>query len=220
MDFRSSLCTQCVDFRDIPLSIDPEICVLPRDLPGYGHPSNSVTDPGCIPHGTGNYYKYDLLCLCPILGAMGELSCLGLVDSERCLFHRNVFCTIVYHVRSGIGIIAGVTHANTNRTTSEGEVLLSSASATWLLPIVSCVVTSASGSVVAEVLPNPQYALGTIIASYVVWGIGVPMALMMTVIYLLRLMLYKLPPKAAIASTFLPIGPLGQGGYGLVHPLI
>lgn len=96
----------------------------------------------------------------------------------------------------------------------ETEVLLSSASAAWLLPIVSCIVTSATGSIVAETLPNPQYALGTIVASYVLWGIGVPMALMVTVIYLLRLMLCKLPPKTVIASTFLPIGPLGQGGYG------
>ena len=108
MDFRSSLCTQCVDFRDIPLFIDPEICVLSRDLPGDGHPSDPVTDLGHIPHGTGTYYQYDLLCLCPILGAMGKLSCLGLVDSERCLFRRDVFCTIVYYVRSGFGFIAEV----------------------------------------------------------------------------------------------------------------
>lgn len=108
MDFRNSLCTQCVDFRDIPLSIDPEICVLSRDLPGDGHSSDPVTDPGRIPHGTGNYYQYDLLRLRSILGTMGQLSCLGLVDGERCLFRRDVFCTNVYHVRSDFGFIAEV----------------------------------------------------------------------------------------------------------------
>lgn len=98
--------------------------------------------------------------------------------------------------------------------TRESETVLSSASAAWLLPIVSCVVAAASGGIVAEALPHPQHALGTIIASYVLWGIGVPLALMVMVIYLLRLILYKLPPKALIVSMFLPLGPLGQGGYG------
>lgn len=51
--------------------------------------------------------------------------------------------------------------------TRESETVLSSASAAWLLPIVSCVVAAASGGIVAEALPHPQHALGTIIASYV-----------------------------------------------------
>lgn len=86
--------------------------------------------------------------------------------------------------------------------------------AAWLLPIVACVVAAASGGIVAEILPDPQYALGTIIVSYILWGVGVPFALMVIVIYLMRLMLHKIPPKSLIVSTFLPLGPLGQGGFG------
>ncbi|UPK90739.1 hypothetical protein LCI18_001674 [Fusarium solani-melongenae] len=92
---------------------------------------------------------------------------------------------------------------------------LASMTAGWLLPIVSCVVAAASGGIVAEILPHPYLALGTILASYVLWGIGVPLALMVIVIYLQRLMLHKLPPKAVILSVFLPLGPLGQGGFGI-----
>lgn len=88
--------------------------------------------------------------------------------------------------------------------------------AVWLLPIVSCIVAASSGAIVSEVLPNPQYALWTIITSYILWGIGIPLAMMFLVIYLLRLTLHKLPPKAVIVSVFLPLGPLGQGGYGYV----
>ncbi|PTU16887.1 hypothetical protein P175DRAFT_0541584 [Aspergillus ochraceoroseus IBT 24754] len=99
--------------------------------------------------------------------------------------------------------------------TRKTEISLSSMAAGWLLPIVACVVAAASGAIVAEVLPDPQYALGTLIASYVLWGVGVPLALMVITIYLMRLFLYKLPPKAVIVSTFLPLGPLGQGGYGI-----
>lgn len=88
--------------------------------------------------------------------------------------------------------------------------------AAWLLPIVACVVAAASGSIVAEVLllPHPQYALGILVASYFLWGVGVPLALMVIVIYLMRLTIHKMPAKALIVSTFLPLGPLGQGGYG------
>jgi tellurite resistance protein TehA-like permease len=100
--------------------------------------------------------------------------------------------------------------------TRTSEVELKTMGAAWLLPIVACVVAAASGAIVADVLPHSQYSLGTLIASFVLWGIGVPLALMVTVIYLMRLMLHKLPPKAVIVSSFLPLGPLGQGGYGLV----
>ncbi|OQE28841.1 hypothetical protein PENSTE_c003G04487 [Penicillium steckii] len=92
---------------------------------------------------------------------------------------------------------------------------LSSMTAAWLLPIVSCVVAAASGAIVADILPEPQLSLGTILASYILWGIGFPLALMVICIYLQRLMFYKLPPKAALVSVFLPLGPLGQGGYGI-----
>ncbi|KAL2841502.1 voltage-dependent anion channel [Aspergillus pseudodeflectus] len=97
------------------------------------------------------------------------------------------------------------------------ETQLSSMTAVWLLPIVGTVVTASSGALVAEILPNPQHALWTIIVSYVLWGIGLPLALMVMVIYLQRLTLHKIPPKAMIVSVFLPLGPLGQGGFGAIR---
>ena len=92
--------------------------------------------------------------------------------------------------------------------------------AVWLLPIVTCVVGSSSGAVVAGVLSNAQHALWTILASYILWGIGVPFAMMVIVIYLHRLTLHKLPAKRVIVSVFLPLGPLGQGSFGYVFTLI
>lgn len=75
-------------------------------------------------------------------------------------------------------------------------------------------VAAASGAIVADVLPDPQHALWTIIVSYVLWGIGIPLAMMVMVIYFHRLTVYKLPPKEVIVSIFLPMGPLGQGSFG------
>ncbi|KAK1150041.1 Plasma membrane sulfite pump involved in sulfite metabolism [Aspergillus melleus] len=94
------------------------------------------------------------------------------------------------------------------------DMQLSSMTAVWLLPIVTCIVAGSSGGIVASVLPNPQHALWTVICSYMLWGIGVPLAMMVLVIYLQRLTLHKIPPKGVIVSVFLPLGPLGQGGYG------
>ncbi|KAL4878306.1 voltage-dependent anion channel [Aspergillus karnatakaensis] len=93
---------------------------------------------------------------------------------------------------------------------------LSSMTAVWLLPSVSCVVAATTGAIVADILPNPQHALWTVIASYVLWGVGLPLALMVMVIYLHRLTMHKIPPKTMIVSVFLPLGPLGQGGLGVL----
>ena len=36
-------------------------------------------------------------------------------------------------------------------------------------------------------------------------------------LYFQRLTIYKLPPREVIVSVFLPLGPLGQGGYGIMR---
>lgn len=89
--------------------------------------------------------------------------------------------------------------------------------AAWLLPIVAPIVAAASGSVVASALPNPQHALWTVITSYVLWGTGVPLALVVLVVYFHRLTIHKLPPQEFIVSVFLPLGPMGQGSYGMME---
>lgn len=94
---------------------------------------------------------------------------------------------------------------------------LDTITAAQLLPIAATIVASATGSGVAEVLPNPQYALGTIIASYVLWGMATPLAFTVLVIYYQRLALHKMPPREVIVSAFLPLGPIGYGGYTVLN---
>ena len=90
---------------------------------------------------------------------------------------------------------------------------LSSITAIYLLPLVSPIVASSAGAVVASFLPNPVHALWTITTCYALWGIGVPMAFVVLVIYTHRLTVHNLPPRETIVSVFLPVGFLGQGGY-------
>lgn len=97
------------------------------------------------------------------------------------------------------------------------ETVLSAMTAAWLLPIVAPIVASASGGIVADVLPNPHQALWTIITSYILWGTGVPLAMAVLVIYFQRLTLHKLPSPEVIVSVFLPLGPLGQGGFAIMQ---
>ena len=97
------------------------------------------------------------------------------------------------------------------------DTALSTMTAAWLLPIVAPIVASASGGIVASVLPDPRHALWTIITSYILWGIGVPLAMVVLVIYFQRLTMYKIPPREVIVSVLLPLGPLGQGGFAVMQ---
>lgn len=94
---------------------------------------------------------------------------------------------------------------------------LSNMTAVWLLPIVATIVAAASGGIVASVLENNQHALWTIIVSYILWGCGVPLAMFVLVMYFHRLTIHKLPPRELIVSVFLPLGPLGQGAFGIMQ---
>ena len=87
--------------------------------------------------------------------------------------------------------------------------------AVWLLPIVATIVAAATGGIVAGVLPD-THALWTIIVSYILWGCGVPLAMFTMVIYFHRLTMHSLPPREVIVSVFLPLGPIGQGAFGIM----
>jgi tellurite resistance protein TehA-like permease len=89
--------------------------------------------------------------------------------------------------------------------------------AAQLLPIAATIVASGTGTGVAAALVDPNRALGTIIACYVLWGMATPLALTVLVIYYQRLALHKLPPREIIVSSFLPLGPLGMGGYAIMR---
>jgi hypothetical protein len=69
--------------------------------------------------------------------------------------------------------------------------------------VIAAFVASAVGGTIAGVLSNPQYALGALIASYALWGIGLPAALMTMAIYFQRLTIHKLPPREVIVMAVL-----------------
>lgn len=102
-------------------------------------------------------------------------------------------------------------------TMSVHKAEISSVTTLWLLPIVSTVVSAATGGMVAGVLTNPAHALWTVVISYILWGIGVPLAMITLVLYYHRLTIHKIPSPGIVSSVFLPLGPLGEGGFGIME---
>jgi len=90
--------------------------------------------------------------------------------------------------------------------------------AVWLLPVVTVIVASSSGGVLSHALEDvsPSHALFTVTFSAFLVTIGISLATMMLTIYLLRLIIYGLPPTATIISVFLPLGPTGQAGFSIL----
>lgn len=83
---------------------------------------------------------------------------------------------------------------------------LPTTTAALLLPVIPAVVASATGSVIANILPDDDCAVTTVIACYVLWGIGEAMSGMIFVLYFQRLYLHRLPSREVIISVFLPVG--------------
>ena len=91
--------------------------------------------------------------------------------------------------------------------------------AVWLLPVATPIVSSATGGVVAGALADAnmgQFAMWTLVTCYISWGMGFSLSMSVLVIYFLRLLIHRIPPRDVMVSVFLPLGPLGSGGYGIL----
>lgn len=92
--------------------------------------------------------------------------------------------------------------------------------AAWLLPIVPMITSASVGSTMCKLLlaqDRLSYCMTMLIASYLCAGIGMLLAMAIIVLYIQRLVLHHLPPREVIVSSWLPVGPIGQGGYALIE---
>lgn len=95
---------------------------------------------------------------------------------------------------------------------------LSRMTAVWLLPVVTLIVASSCGGVLAPaLLPYSSYhALVTLTLSTFMLAVGLTLALMILTMYFLRLIVYGVPQGASVISVFIPLGPMAQGGYSML----
>lgn len=95
---------------------------------------------------------------------------------------------------------------------------LSRITARLLLPVVTLIVASSSGGILASALLeySRYHALLTLTVSAFMVSVGLSLALMILTMYFLRLIVYGVPEEASVISTFIPLGPMGQGGYSIL----
>jgi len=94
--------------------------------------------------------------------------------------------------------------------------VLEEMSAVWLLPVVACEVTAASGGLLLPHIPGAGDQMTVLFASYVLWAASVPLALGLLSVLFLRMVLHKLPPASMASTAFLSLGPIGTGALGLI----
>lgn len=96
------------------------------------------------------------------------------------------------------------------------EIPLSCITALQLFPIIATVVSSATAALLADVIPRPEQALATVLAGYILLGVGLPTGFFILIMYWQRLTLHKLPPREVTVSCFIPLGPMGMGGFAIM----
>src|ERR1700722_10571690 len=90
---------------------------------------------------------------------------------------------------------------------------LAEMTAVYLIPIVSVVIVSSSGGLVATVLPDIQDRLRTLVICFVFWGIATPLSWMITTLSSFRQTVQEPLSREVIVSALLPIGPLSLSGF-------
>lgn len=88
----------------------------------------------------------------------------------------------------------------------------------WLLPVVTLIVVSSAGGVIAPVIAaySPGGALITLTFCVCMVAVALPVVMMMLTIYLLRCMIYGYPRGSLVLSSLFPLGPFGQAAYAIL----
>ena len=82
--------------------------------------------------------------------------------------------------------------------------------AVWLLPVVAPIVAGATGGNLCAVIPQDSPALNhTLVVSYILWGIGIPFAMSILVLYIHRLTVYKVLSPSSPSFRF-PLHSFGE----------
>jgi C4-dicarboxylate transporter/malic acid transport protein len=168
----------------------------PREaLRAFKHPVVSMFL-GCIPMGLATIINGMALFGIPLFGAAAASAAAALWWAD-----------------AGLAVLAGLAIPFAMFTCQEHA--FDEMSAVWLLPIVACEVTAASGGLLLPHIAGAAPQMTLLFVSYVLWACSVPLALGILTILFLRMALHKLPPAGMAATAFLAPGPIGTGALGL-----
>ncbi|APH57328.1 C4-dicarboxylate transport protein [Granulibacter bethesdensis] len=96
------------------------------------------------------------------------------------------------------------------------EHSLDGMTAVWLLPVVAAEVAGASGGLLAPHLVESVNQFTMLVTSCVLWACSVPVAFSILTLLVLRMALHKLPHDSMAASSWLALGPIGTGAFGML----
>lgn len=98
----------------------------------------------------------------------------------------------------------------------QGQHKLSEVTGAWLLIFIPMIVAATYGSNLASTVSlKPGSAI--LVVSFLMLSLGVGLSFLVLGIYLWRLMACQLPPRDAIVSTLVPVGPPGMAAYATVN---
>ncbi|CAK5268826.1 unnamed protein product [Mycena citricolor] len=107
---------------------------------------------------------------------------------------------------------------NALRNDGDHQHSLQAMSPLWLLPVVTLIVASSTGGIVAAAFPGHQSVVAlTTAVSFTMLAMGLSVALMMITVYLMRCIIHGPLDTGIILSSFVVLGPLGQGGFSLLQ---
>lgn len=95
---------------------------------------------------------------------------------------------------------------------------ISKMTAVWLLPVVTLIVASSTGGLLANIIREKSHTLAFVTTgfSFVMVLIGLSFAIMIITVYFIRLVTAGPPDAGLILSAVVVLGPLGQGGFSLL----
>lgn len=147
---------------------------------------------------------------------MGDISVLGVSINTGSVLGTNLIEDRFWMADAALSLICALYLPFLLIIKREEETPLSTITALQMFPVIGTVVASATAALVADVIPNNEQALVTIIIGYILLGVGLPTALFILVMYWQRLTIHKLPPREVIVSCFVPLGPMGMGSFALM----
>lgn len=134
----------------------------------------------------------------------------ALALAKRWSFAFSIFIWVLWWIDIVVAlcILAGILFLQFTRHTNE----LKGYNALRLFPVVCVIVASATGGIVSSIVPL-EHAKLTINVSWVTFGIGFSVGMMIFVTYFVRLTLHNHPSGNYVFSAFLPLGVCGQSSF-------
>ncbi|KAH9946984.1 voltage-dependent anion channel [Amylocystis lapponica] len=95
---------------------------------------------------------------------------------------------------------------------------ISTMTTVWMVPPAALTVAASAGASIASSLEqvSTSYTLLTLAVSSFMVIVGLVICFMLSTLYLLRLLIYGVPERISVLSSFIALGPTGQGGNAII----